>query len=408
MYAHGLRWIRPIVMLLLMLALPACIGASPTPVALQTATQRPTQTIARPPTRTARPATATPKPTEGPPLISGPDVTFQDVQFTLPTKLVSAVQAEVVPEMDRLGEIYPAYIEFTLVDYISQNTRLEPHILIYPVHELDQAATQTVQDLKDLLAEKPRDLPAGIPILPTIPASQLIDAHIQYLTFTNGSGVRVLTQLAQDAWPINNEGLVYIFQGLTSDDAYYISAFLPVTAPFLPDHVDDLATVPSVNGKSFPEFDSPNFGSEYRSYRQAIIDKLNSTAPEEFEPALGILDSLMESLKLELAPAPQESVRVPCVNALPTRLRVGAFAYVNPDPPLPNNLRSDAGSNSSLLGEIQPGDAMKILEGPKCADGWAWWKVRTLEPEMVGWTVEGDRQSYWLIPCESRNKCGPE
>jgi hypothetical protein len=328
------------------------------------------------------------------------------VKFSLPIGLASAAQVQVAPETEVLGERYPAYTEFTLVGYDSLNTRIRPQIKIYPVREFSPAITQIVQELKDLLASRPSTLPRGIPILPVIPAGQLIDVQIEYLTFNNGSGIRVLTQLGQNSWPINNENLVYIFQGLTSDDAYYISAFLPVSAPFLPDHVDDPAKVPPVEGISYPEFNSPNFNSEYGRYQQAIIHKLNTTSAEEFVPALSALDSMIESLQMTSVTV-QGSASVPCVNALPTRLRIGLFAYVNPDPPVPNNLRRDAGKSNVLIGEIQPGAGVKILEGPKCADGWVWWKVRTLEAELTGWTPEGDQKNYWLIPCASRNQCGP-
>ncbi len=100
------------------------------------------------------------------------------------------------------------------------------------------------------------------------------------------------------------------------------------------------------------------------------------------------------------------STEVACAGALPTRLQLALYAYVNPDPPLPNNLRQEAGENSPLTGEIQPGQAMKILEGPKCVDGSVWWKVQTLETNLVGWTAEGDGQNYWLVPCSSESECG--
>jgi hypothetical protein len=103
----------------------------------------------------------------------------------------------------------------------------------------------------------------------------------------------------------------------------------------------------------------------------------------------------------------QAATNVPCVDSPPTRLRVGLFAYVNPDPPLPNNIRSEAGKDQALTGEVLPGRAMEILDGPKCADGWVWWQVRTLETELVGWTAEGDHESYWLVPCASREACAP-
>ncbi len=100
------------------------------------------------------------------------------------------------------------------------------------------------------------------------------------------------------------------------------------------------------------------------------------------------------------------STEVACAGALPTRLQVGSYAYVNPDPPLPNNLREGAGENNPLTGVIQPSQAMKILDGPQCVAGSLWWKVQTLETNLVGWTAEGDAQNYWLVPCESENQCG--
>jgi len=36
------------------------------------------------------------------------------------------------------------------------------------------------------------------------------------------------------------------------------------------------------------------------------------------------------------------------------------------------------------------------LDGPKCADGLNWWRVRYLDFE--GWTVEADNKDYWLEP----------
>ncbi len=100
------------------------------------------------------------------------------------------------------------------------------------------------------------------------------------------------------------------------------------------------------------------------------------------------------------------STTVACGNALPTRLQVGSFAYVNPDPPLPNNLRSDAGEDNTLVGVIQPGQAVKIMAGPKCINGSNWWQVSPLQSDAVGWTAEGDAQNYWLLPCASEKECG--
>lgn len=94
-----------------------------------------------------------------------------------------------------------------------------------------------------------------------------------------------------------------------------------------------------------------------------------------------------------------------CSKTLPSRLIVGEYAYVATDPPLKQRVREKAKTSSSIVGLIPPGNSMKILDGPKCADGWAWWKVQSIEdPKLVGWTSEGD-EVYWLIPCDSLSSC---
>ena len=97
--------------------------------------------------------------------------------------------------------------------------------------------------------------------------------------------------------------------------------------------------------------------------------------------------------------------QVSCPKALPSRLVVSEYAYISTDPPLNQRVREGAGKNHPIIGHIAPGNPMKILDGPKCADGWAWWKVQSIEnPKLVGWTSEGD-DVYWLIPCKSLNSC---
>ena len=43
-------------------------------------------------------------------------------------------------------------------------------------------------------------------------------------------------------------------------------------------------------------------------------------------------------------------------------------------------------------------ERMRILEGPVCANKWVWWKVRSLKSGLEGWTSEGDKDKYWLVP----------
>ncbi|MHB0924105.1 MAG: SH3 domain-containing protein [Bellilinea sp.] len=81
-----------------------------------------------------------------------------------------------------------------------------------------------------------------------------------------------------------------------------------------------------------------------------------------------------------------------------SQLHVGDTAEVSNDPPLANRVRQDAGLGSEVIGSIEPGEKSLILEGPRCANNWVWWKVRSNTSGLEGWTAEGDADSYWLIP----------
>ncbi len=83
-----------------------------------------------------------------------------------------------------------------------------------------------------------------------------------------------------------------------------------------------------------------------------------------------------------------------------SRLRVGDKAKVSEDPPLANNVRTQASLSGTRIGSIEPGKTMTILDGPGCSGGWVWWKVRADGSGLEGWTAEGDEDGYWLVPIE--------
>ena len=89
-----------------------------------------------------------------------------------------------------------------------------------------------------------------------------------------------------------------------------------------------------------------------------------------------------------------------CSGAPETRLQVGLTAHVIPEPPIPNNVRQSPSTSSELVGLLQPGEAFKILDGPKCGDGLVYWYVESLETGLKGWTAEGDEDGYWLAAGE--------
>lgn len=81
-----------------------------------------------------------------------------------------------------------------------------------------------------------------------------------------------------------------------------------------------------------------------------------------------------------------------------SRLHVGDLAKVSSDPPVANRVRSEPSVTSSIVGYIQPGETITVLEGPGCSSSWIWWRVRSNSTNLEGWTAEGDQNGYWLIP----------
>jgi len=81
-----------------------------------------------------------------------------------------------------------------------------------------------------------------------------------------------------------------------------------------------------------------------------------------------------------------------------SRLQVGMQASVSADPPLANRVRSAPSLESTVIGSLEPGEEMEIIDGPGCSNQWVWWKVKSLSTDVIGWTAEGDQKGYWLIP----------
>lgn len=79
-----------------------------------------------------------------------------------------------------------------------------------------------------------------------------------------------------------------------------------------------------------------------------------------------------------------------------SRLRAGGLAYVNSTTPL--RMRDQPSTQGREIRQIQNDQAMQVLEGPVCAEGYAWWQVTY--KEATGWTVEGSADGFFLDPLE--------
>jgi len=80
--------------------------------------------------------------------------------------------------------------------------------------------------------------------------------------------------------------------------------------------------------------------------------------------------------------------------ALTPRLSIGEQGAVTPGQS--NNVRDQPSREGEKIGEIPSGSTFDVLDGPVCADNFNWWQVDF--DGLVGWTVEGADNEYWVEP----------
>ncbi|MDP1548479.1 MAG: hypothetical protein Q8L87_20900 [Anaerolineales bacterium] len=228
----------------------------------------------------------------------GVAVSFSGAGFTIPQGLATGATPAVIPaSLDPQAptwDIHPSFAEFALDGYILHGKFHEPVIRIYPVTEFEsvnEGAAGIINEMRDLLTSQGSPLPFNLPFLPLFNAGQMFHSNEQFIAFQNGTGLRYLTQYGQDISPVNNHALFYTFQGITNDGKYYVSAILPVNAPFL-------VEFPS------PEYPTPPNGIPFdwenwenaQAYMDAVTQQLNSTDPTAFTPPLTTLDTFIASI----------------------------------------------------------------------------------------------------------------
>lgn len=119
---------------------------------------------------------------------------------------------------------------------------------------------------------------------------------------------------------------------------------------------------------------------------QIIVRPLASPTPIPFNPAVRLVPSA--------TPTSASAGVSQCAGALPSRLSVGGMGRITPGDP--NRLRAQPSTSSAVLGNIPAGAVFVVIDGPVCANGYAWWQVNY--GGIVGWTVEGSSTTYWTEP----------
>ena len=233
----------------------------------------------------------------------GREYRFEQIRLSVPAGLPVAISGTAVPRT--AGEDAPSWAKLPshtalqLSNYPVERSPGDVSIRVYPAAEFAQIspeAAQQIDQLKRLLTARPQAPEDPLPQLPPTGAVQQFQARFGYVDFQNGSGIRFLTQLAQDVGPVTNERLLYIYQGITADGMHYVSASLPISAPFLP---NDTQAAPPQGGLPFPDYGAGDFQSQYQTYRQAVVARLDAAPARELAPDLDLLDALISSIRIE-------------------------------------------------------------------------------------------------------------
>ena len=183
---------------------------------------------------------------------------------------------------------HPAYVHFDL--YIER-----AQVYIAPVHEYETAADFAPGIITDLyrLNDSINNFSDCVPELPLdeffrVCDHQQFNSNLSQLDFQNGSGVRFVSVYGiQDMAPVDNENLVYVFQGLTADGKYYIKAVVRLLHSQLPEIGEIPADVYTAADISVVERYFENF------------EQLLNQNEADYAPALDWIDAFLGSLRVE-------------------------------------------------------------------------------------------------------------
>ena len=246
---------------------------------------------------------SSPSPTAAPPRKMGFPFCLSD-QVGLPAGLGRGAIAENIDVVtDQTGapwDVAPAHLQLTLQGYRIENSFLVPQFFVYPAQEYaaaNQTAAESMKRLQAVLSNPNAQYTNDVlPYVPFYNAGQVFAAQEKVLQFKGGSGLRVVTQYAQDVSPINNSGLFYHFEGLTADGKFYLVVILPTNLPFLPVDNNPASVVPA-GGIPFPPNDAP--GSSFEDYFKQVTELINNSPADQFNPSLSTLDALIQSISTQ-------------------------------------------------------------------------------------------------------------
>lgn len=244
-------------------------------------------------------------------------IDFKGVRFqsTIPstTEIVGSEEPEALlqGETDKPDGVWPRHVELRLKGPYEQRHKdsfFSPAVKVYPVDGFRSALGKSdryvsqFNDELSLLERIIRTPTAKLTSLPRIPffdGSLDLVAHVKSISFKNGRGISYVAQFNIEPSLVNNGGLTYVFQGLTSDQKFYVFVTFPVGLDFLPN---------SYEADKFRDYQLPEFfyvpnekaknERDYRNYLSLMRTEIDKVRAGEFKPELGVLEDAISSLEI--------------------------------------------------------------------------------------------------------------
>ena len=260
----------------------------------------PTETIFPAPTAAGiGPATALSQPTTGATsTIPQPDqtgeasLTQDGITLFFDPNLILDITADTIPAAPEPGPFQEAHPDYVTFSFILDSGALSV-VRVQDYAALSESAEEELLRLKEMIAARPSQAQECIPQPPlsafyTTCSHQQFNANFATVDFQNGSGVRFVTVYAiQDAVPVSNEHLAYVFQGFTEDERYYVSAGFHITHMDLEEFVTEIPQ----------EVYADTSGEALRQYFEQYEALLNA-AEDRYQPLLSRFDEMLSSLRI--------------------------------------------------------------------------------------------------------------
>lgn len=211
--------------------------------------------------------------------------TFDDmgiiVGFNFPDGIESSVNTAYIGNYEPQAPFelpYPAHARILFTAYSGgMEDPLADGLRIFHADEINALEAGVIESL-DAVLEEQIDHHTDFPKLAG--AGNIIDAQITPLAFKNGTGYRYLLTKSFSADPLSNTTITYLYQGITSDEKYFLSVIIDVNAPFLAEYLGQTLTT----------------SEDFETYYQNVNASVESAAGDQFTPSLIALDELISSV----------------------------------------------------------------------------------------------------------------